>query len=328
MQDKTTFDREDWNKFVLEQDGSFLQSWEWGEFQKAIGRQVFYLKVDSYQSLIIKHDLALGKSYLYCPRGPIASLNLKVESEKLKIIELFLKEIKELAKQENAIFVRVEPTRGIAEDDLRKAGFIRAQKEVQPSRTLILDLNLSEEELLAQMHEKTRYNIGLAQRKGISVTLRKLEDGEEAFEKFWQLLNQTAKRQKISIFSRDYYKRQMTIKSGQFENLLFIAAYQGKAIAANLVIFFGNTATYLHGGSDNVYRAQMAPHLLQWEQIKEAKRRDCRTYDFWGIDENNWPGITRFKNGFGGREVQYIGTFDLILKQAWYSAYVLIKKVL
>lgn len=111
-------------------------------------------------------------------------------------------------------------------------------------------------------------------------------------------------------------------------NLLFIAEYQGKTIAANLVNFFGPTATYTHGGWDWEYRSLMAPHLLQWEQIKEAKNRGCKAYDFWGIDKINWPGITRFKKGFGGKEVNYIGTFDLILKQAWYSAYILVKKIL
>jgi lipid II:glycine glycyltransferase (peptidoglycan interpeptide bridge formation enzyme) len=311
-------EKKDWNRFVLEQGGSFLQSWEWGEFQKAIGRQIYFLKENNWQSLVIKHDLALGRNYLYCPRGPV------VRGETGN----FFNAIAKLAKQENSIFNRIEPMQGIEEDDLRKLGFIRAQSDVQPRQTLILDLDRSEEELLGQMHEKTRYNIGLAERKGVSITIRKLEDGDEAFEKFWELLNQTAKRQKIGIFSKDYYKRQLTIKSPQFANLLFIAAFGGKAIAANLVNFFGHTATYVHGGSDNTFRALMAPHLLQWEQIKEAKKRGCKYYDFWGFDEQKWPGISRFKKGFGGREVSYIGTFDLILKQAWYSAYIFVKKVL
>jgi len=316
----------------MEQDGNFLQSWEWGEFQKSIGRQMFFLKNNSFQALAVKHDLALGKSYLYCPRGPILvksqNTDSKLQTNHKTQISSFLNEIQKIAKRENAIFVRIEPTGDIEEDDLRKAGLIRAQKDVQPSKTLILDLSLSEEELLAQMHEKTRYNIGLAERKGVSITLHKLEDNDGAFEKFWQILSQTAKRQNIHIFSEDYYKIQMTNKSRQFENLLFIAAYQGEAIAANLVNLFGQTATYLHGGSDNESRALMAPHLLQWEQIKEAKRRGCKAYDFWGYDEERWPGVSRFKKGFGGREVQYIGTFDLILKQAWYSAYLFARKTL
>ena len=331
MEELSDTKREDWNRFVIEQNGSFLQSWEWGEFQKAVGRKVFYIKGEDYQSLVVKHELGLGKSYLYCPKGPI----IQQRSQ----ISVFVKEIEKLAKQEHAIFVRVEPERGVEEADLRKLMFIRAQKDVQPRHTLILDLNKSEEELLAQMHEKTRYNIGLAERKGVSVTLRKLEDGDEAFEKFWELVNQTSKRQKIHIFPEDYYKKQLIIKSEQFENLLFVAAFGGKAIAANIVNFFaspdvalaksgGGTATYLHGGSDNEFRALMAPHLLQWEQIKEAKRRGCKAYDFWGFDEDKWPGVSRFKKGFGGREVSYVGTFDLILKQAWYSAYILMKKVL
>jgi len=316
-------EKNDWDRFVLEQGGSFLQSWEWGEFQKAVGRQVFYLTGANFQALIIKHELGLRKSYLYCPRGPV----WHITNDKSPIIN-FVKDFSDLAKQEKAIFIRVEPAGGIDEKDLRRMMFIKAQKEVQPSHTLILDLSPSEEELLGAMHEKTRYNIGLAERKGVSVTLRRLEEGEEGFEKFWHLLNQTAKRQNIHIFSEDYYKKQMTIKSKQFENLLFIAAYQGRAIAANLVNFFGQTARYLHGGSNNEFRALMAPHLLQWEQMKEAKRRGCKAYDFWGYDEEKWPGVSRFKKGFSGKEVQYIGTFDLILKQSWYSAYLMAKSIL
>jgi len=205
-------------------------------------------------------------------------------------------------------------------------GFIKAPKDVQPKKTLILDLNLNEDELLGRMHEKTPYNIGLAQRKGVSV--RKAEYNEKDFEEFWNLLNQTVQRQKIAIFEKEYYRKQLQNSSDKFKNLIFIAQYQGKIIAANLVNVFGNTMTYTHGGSDNQYRALMAPHLLQWEQIREAKNRACKAYDFWGIDEINWPGITRFKKGFGGQEVQYIGTFDLILKQAWYSAYILAKRAL
>jgi len=315
-------EKESWDRFVVETGGSFLQSWEWGEFQKSVGRKTFYLKGDGWQTLVVKHVLPLRKSYLYCPRGPVILSGTK----DLSRMRDFLNEITKLAKKEKAIFVRVEPTGDIEEDDLRKLGFIKAQKDVQPKKTLILDLNLNEDELLGRMHEKTRYNIGLAQRKGVSV--RKAEYNEKDFEEFWNLLNQTVQRQKIAIFEKEYYRKQLQNSSDKFKNLIFIAQYQGKIIAANLVNVFGNTMTYTHGGSDNQYRALMAPHLLQWEQIREAKNRACKAYDFWGIDEINWPGITRFKKGFGGQEVQYIGTFDLILKQAWYSAYILAKRAL
>ncbi len=289
---------------------------------------------DDWQALVAKYELPLGKSYLYCPRGPIiqfpiSNFQFPIKSQnsnfKNSNLEEFIEEIRVLAERRNVIFARIEPTVDISEETLKEKGFIKSLKDVQPAKTLILDLEASEEELLGQMHEKTRYNIGLAQRKGVVV--RKSEYNEKYFEIFWSLMSLTAKRQGIRIFPKEYYRKQFLIKGENFENILFIAEYQGKPIAANLVNFFGGTATYLHGGSDNEYRSLMAPHLLQWEQIKEAKNRGCKIYDFWGIDEQKWSGVTRFKNGFGGREVQYIGTWDLVLRPRWYKIYKLAKRL-
>lgn len=318
--------KEDWNRFVIKQNGCFLQSWERGEFQKFVGREVNFLKNENLQALVVKHNLPFGKSYLYCPRGPVINLNLKSQNSKPQLkTQNFLDETKKISKESDAIFIRIEPTFDISEDDLKELGFIKT-KNVQPSKTLVLDLSLSEEELLTQIHEKTRYNIGLAKRRGVIV--RKTDYNEKDFEIFWKLLNLTAKRQGIRIFPKEYYSKQLTINSKQFYNLLFIAEYQDKPIAANLVNFFGQTATYLHGGWDKYHRSLMAPHLLQWEQIKEARNRGCELYDFWGIDEQKWPGVTRFKKGFGGKEVNYIGTWDLVLQPMWYKMYSLARKVL
>jgi len=359
--------KEDWNRFVIGQNGSFLQSYEWGEFQKSVGRQVRYMEDNEWQALIIKHELPLGKSYLYCPRGPVVKSeirNPKSETNYKSQITNFLNEIKNLAEQENAIFVRIEPMAGISEEELKEAGFVKT-KNVQPARTLILDLNQSEEELLAQMHEKTRYNIGLAARRG--VTVKMTEYNEKDFDAFCDLLSATAKRQGIRIFGKEYYRKQLQIgnnaphpplnirgggsqnpphpsfsKEGEekgtslwkreagrdFQNLLFIAEYQDKAIAANMMNVFGQTATYLHGGSDNEFRALMAPHFLQWEQIKYAKNTGCKTYDFWGFDEQKWPGVSRFKKGFGGREVEWCGTHDHIFDKWWYRIYKAARSIL
>lgn len=325
MLDERQPNREDWDRFVIEKNGSFLQSWEWGEFQKSAGRRTHYLKNQDWQALIIRHRLPLGKSYLYIPRGPVIS-NIKDQiSDPQFKAQGFLEEIRKLAKEEKAIFVRIEPIFEVSRGELKELGFVGA-KDIQPSKTLILSLDKSEEELLAQMHEKTRYNIGLAQRKEISV--KRMEYNEEDFEKFWKLINETSQRQKIAIFPKEYYKKQLEINSENFKNFLFIAECQGRAIAANLLNLFGQTATYLHGGSDNEHRTLMAPHLLQWEQIKYAKSQGCKIYDFWGIDEQKWPGITRFKRGFGGKEIQYCGTWDFVFQPVWYKIYCFARRVL
>jgi len=107
---------------------------------------------------------------------------------------------------------------------------------------------------------------------------------------------------------------------------IFLAKYKNKIIAANLLVFFGKRATYLHGGADYKYRKVMAPHLLQWTQIQEAKKRGYDEYDFWGIDEKNWPGLTRFKKSFQGEEFEYPQGKDFLLRDFWYKLYRLIKK--
>lgn len=276
---------------------NFLQSNEWAEFQKKLGRQIWRLD----NTLAIKYPLPFGQSYLYCPAGPVGDV------EKLK----------ELAKREKVVFLRVEPRTG----KIDLTNFIETTP-VQPKQTLILDLSKSEKELLNSFHPKTRYNIRLAEKKGVKVEIKK--DATV----FWRLIEQTAKRDNFSSHSKDYYSK--LIESDFVK--IFAAEYQGKILAANLVVFFGDTATYLHGASADEDRNLMAPHLLQWSAIKEAKKSGCDYYDFWGVAPTNqpdhsWAGITRFKEGFGGQRIDYAGTWDLPIKRGWYMLYGTIKRM-
>ena len=307
-----------------------------GRVSKSNKAKSVFRKNKDWQALFVKHNLPLGKNYLYCPRGPVFSLRQAQAIYSLSEVvrqlagdrvEGFIKTIKELVKQENVMFLRIEPTFETSEDELKKLGFAKT-KDVQPSKTLILDLSESEEKLLSQMHEKTRYNIGLAQRKGVIIKNSQFPIPNSQFEIFWNLMQQTAQRQKIKLHSKIYYQKQLQIPDGDLKMMLFVAEYKNQVIAANIVALFGKAATYLHGGSGNAFKNLMAPHLLQWEQIREAKRQGCVQYDFWGIDENRWPGITRFKKGFGGREVNYSGTWDLVFQPAWYRMYQLVKRTL
>jgi lipid II:glycine glycyltransferase (peptidoglycan interpeptide bridge formation enzyme) len=288
---------------------SFLQSKEWLDFQKSLGRKVW--QIDSVS--IIKHDLPLGKNYLYSPRcgGDFLS-------------ESFLKKVKQVAKEENSIFFKVEPvftkaTAGRPEQGLERFGFIKSS-DIQPRRTLILDITRNEKEILNQMHQKTRYNIRLAEKKRTEIRKGDKKD----IEKFWLLLKHTAEKGGFHSHLEEYYRKMLETP----ETELFLAVHNNKIIAANIVIFSEKMAIYLHGASDYNYRNLMAPHLLQWEQIKQAKKRGCVEYDFWGIDEIKWPGVTRFKKGFGGKEVSYIGAYDLILNSFWYKIYKIAKKIL
>lgn len=288
---------------------SFLQSDEWAEFQKKLGRNVF----DIQGVKIIEHKIVMRKSFLYSPR-----INT------IENFENFAKETREIAEKENAIFFKLELATRINENLLEKYNFIKSNN-IQPLQTIILDPRKTEEELLSVMHQKTRYNINLAQKKGI-----KIKTGKNYFKDFWELMGKTSGRDGFTAYSKGYYQNMLEIPGTE----LFVAEYSstslgtGKIIAANIVLFYNGQAIYLHGASDYEYRNLMAPYLLQWEQIKEAKKRSCTEYDFWGINETKWPGVTRFKRGFGGQEITYPGAYDLIFKPFWYKLYKLAKRIL
>jgi peptidoglycan pentaglycine glycine transferase (the first glycine) len=318
MQIKNIVDKNILDDFVSTQGRSqFLQSWEWGEFQEKAGNKIFRIGVEESGELVvaatlIKKSLFFGKSYFYCPRGPLIS----IKNYELRITNYFFDEIKKIAEQENIIFLRFEPSFEIQNSKLE----ILRSIDIQPSKTLILDLTKSEEELLAAMHQKTRYNIRLAEKKGVKI----IEAGTEKFDDFWRLMEVTCARDKYRLHSCGYYAKMLSKK-----NLikLYLAEYKNKPIAAVLASFSGDTVTYLHGASDNEERNVMAPFLLQWEIIKIAKQAGYKYYDFYGIDENKWPGVTRFKKGFGGEEMEYPGTYDLIFNYIWYKVYNWLRKI-
>src|SRR3989339_31393 len=288
--------KNDWNRFVLENQGSFLQSYEWGEFQEKIGkaelsssRQVFRFATDKWQAQFIEIPLPFGKKYWHCPRGPV------IINDKEQLAGDQVKKIIETVKNkagDNVIFFRFGPEWDINNsywpmaNSLKGMGFKQLSYDIEPSQTLILDITKTENELLAQMHEKWRYNIQLAKRKGLQVKFvtSDVANFEQYFEEFYRLVSEgTSERKHIKHHSKEYYKKQLAINGQRVKFLLFIAELEEKVIAANIVVICGNRATYLHGATDNNERSLMAPHLLQWEQIEEAKKFGCREYDFWGI---------------------------------------------
>jgi len=176
------------------------------------------------------------------------------------------------------------------------------------------------------MHPKTRYNIGLAERKGVIVAKNVRRTPQDDFRVFWQLLEETSAREGFSLHPREYYEKLLGVSSHAFSNELFFARHQNTVLAAALVNFYRSStsigvATYLHGGSLRDHRELMAPQLLHWEIIKEAKRHGFAQYDFCGIDKDRWPGLTRFKLGFGGEIVEYPHSVDIVYRPMWYGAY-------
>lgn len=302
MNFKEVTNKEEWDKKIgAFKMAQFLQSWEWGEFQKRLNRKIWRLDINGVYILVIKMILPLGKSYLYIPR-----INFELNQDTIS-------SLRSLAKSEDCIFIKIEPV----SQNLDKLGFVKV-KNIQPNKTLLLDLSKNEEQLLDEMHQKWRYNIRLAAKKGVNLKLCQ----EEEFVKFYDLVVDTFRRKQKKLFNRTYYNK---LYQDHLTKVYF-AERKGKILCANMIVFYGDSVTYLYGGSAPDDKNLMAPHLLQWEIIKLAKSMGYKYYDFWGIDEVKWPGVTRFKKGFGGFEVEYAGSWDLPIDKIWFFLYRILKK--
>lgn len=301
---------------------SFLQTKNWLEFQGHIGRQIFQFNNGKIKANIIKHDLPFGKNYLYIPHGPEIFLG-EIQSGLKNEVDNFLKYLKDLGKENKSIFVKMEPLEDVVMEVLYRKNLKHSKKSVQPTRTVLVDLSLSEEVLLSKMHHKTRYNINLASRKEL------LFKESDDIEIFWKLLRKTAKKDQFQTHNKNYYFKLYDFfkNSETLKVELFVVEHEGRAIASALIIFYEDTAYYLHGAMDRDYKELMAPYFMHWEIIKHAKSTSHRFYDFWGIDSRRWPGVTRFKLGFGGHEVEYPGSFDLPVSKIWYLIYQIARKI-
>lgn len=284
--------------------GAFLQSKQWADFQRSTGREVIF--VDGVGSFVI-NALPFGWKYAFCPKGPTADVSVDA--------------LRKVAHDLGVVFLRVEPTPSL-HDSI--APSLRRTFEISPSHTLVTDLTKSEPDLLAAMHEKTRYNVRLAERKGVKIAI-----GTDSIDDVWPLFEQTASRGQFRLHPRTYYQKMLA------SGVVFIATAKvgERIVAANLMIDFDGTRTYLHGASGETHRNVMAPFLLHWELIRDAKRKGIEAYDWWGVapegaDESHpWNGITRFKLGFGGNRLDGPGTFDFVARPLEYTIYKLLRSI-
>lgn len=339
MEIKEIVEQKELDAFIGSQPRSqFLQSWPWGEFQRALPTRIIRLGVyDGARLLgsaqIIERALPLGRKYWYLPRGPVMDDRLTIAKFQEAMRKLFM-EIVNLANKATAMFVRCEPPilkssqhhldKLLADFNSRSVPF------VQPQDSWFLNITKSAENLLSDMHPKTRYNIKLAEKKGVSI---RIAGAINDFDAFWKLIEITSRRDHIKPHSRSYYREMYRILGHLGFMKMYLAEYQGRIMAANLVVFFGDAVTYLHGASGDENREVMAPYLLQWRQIQDAIKEGYKFYDFGGIapegaePNHRWAGISRFKRGFGGEIISYIGARDLILDNIWYRIYKTVQKV-
>ncbi len=312
---------------------SFLQTQAWLDFQSRAGHKTWRFQDRGIQANVIRHEVKLSRNYLYIPHGP------EIATEQMQAgirndVGYFISYLKQLARQEKSIFIKLEPLSDAVVELLYASGakLKKSSQIIQPHKTLVLDLMLPELEFLGQMHHKTRYNIGLAEKKELA--FRESKDAGE----FWRMLQKTVKHDRFSSHPREYYEKMLELSGepphssmsggGELQTTLFMIDFQGKRVSAMLSLTYGDWAYYLHGAMDRDYRSTMAPYLLHWRAIQHFKERGFLRYDFWGIDANRWPGVTRFKLGLGGKVTEYPGAFDLVVSRFWYLMYSATKKIL
>lgn len=329
--------KEEYDRFIMENEtGSFLQSWEWGDWQVRLGRTVFRFKIldNSGQQIasvqLVKIPLPLGRFYLYAPYGPVLAggEQLKVTSEKLQEI---LKELE--LKFTDAVFIRIEPKGlGLVTSN---SSLVTRSANIQPGKTLVLDLTKTEEQLLSEMHHKTRYNIKVAQKHGVEIQDEfTITNGHGLFfDEALKLISDTANRQGFKTFTPEYYKKMVDFFTlhhrDEVKLHIYKAVFNNTILATAFMVDFGKTRTFLFGGSSENNKNVMAPYLLHWKAIQDAKTSGIAKYDFWGIETSSGetPGFVRFKLGFGGSEVTYGGAYDIVISKYVYYLYNLTRKV-
>lgn len=310
--------------------GDILQSFAWGQVKKHTGWKPFPILVRDDNGKAIASALVLcreipgiRRSILYCPRGPV------VDFENLEQARYLFGEIVKLGRAQKAIMLKIDPDipadHDLVRQNLKTIGFQPSKNDqgfegTQPRFVFRLDITPSLDELMASFHSKTRYNIRLAARKGVSI---KTVCNQEDLKVFYGILLETANRDRFLVRNYDYFVTlwKELVERG-YANL-FMAYYQDQPVAGTLAFTMGSKAWYLYGASSNEHRNVMPNYLLQWEMIKWAKGRGCTMYDFRGISgdldpKNPLYGLYRFKRGFGGSMVEFIGDYDLVLSKGWY----------
>jgi lipid II:glycine glycyltransferase (peptidoglycan interpeptide bridge formation enzyme) len=352
----------EWNTLIGKLPGThLLQTWEWGQVKAAQGwepmRFVWESEIGKQKAVaaaamvlkkqVIRRGFAARLCILYAPKGPM------MDWSKEALRKLVLDDMQVCAKKQGAIFLKADPDvstgAGVpgnedarADDvgqsvvsELKRRRWLFSSEQIQFRNTVVIDLTRSEDEMLADMKQKTRYNVRLAEKKGVTVRAGALSD----LPALYSMYAETSVRDDFVIRDEAYYRtvwetfmRPTAISEESSANHVqpvaepLIAQVDGEIVAAIFVFYFARRAYYLYGMSREAQREKMPNYLLQWEAMKRAKARGCNAYDLWGApDEFNekdplW-GVFRFKEGLGGRVVRTLGAWDYPVNPIWYKAY-------
>jgi peptidoglycan pentaglycine glycine transferase (the first glycine) len=302
---------EEWETYLHTQpDAHLLQTPQWGSLKCAYGWEVVRVLGEGCGAQVLFRRLPLGFTLAYVPKGPLGNW-----------LPALLPELDSLCRQKRSVALKIEPDEDIdpaLQTRLRENGFLPSPHLIQPATTFLVDLRAEEDEILARMHQKTRYNIRLASRKGVSA--RPWND----LDAFGRMMQMTAQRDDFGVHVPAYYRRAYDLfhPSGACE--LFVAEYEDQPIAAIMIFARGSRAWYLYGASTDMHRSRMPTYLLQWQAIQWARQHGCTQYDLWGVPDEDqesleanfmhrsdglW-GVYRFKRGFGGNLARSIGAWD------------------
>ncbi|MFH1185272.1 MAG: peptidoglycan bridge formation glycyltransferase FemA/FemB family protein [Chloroflexota bacterium] len=324
-----------WNDFLRNHpQAHFLQTGEWGELKSRFGWQAARLLVDESGAQVLFRRLPLGFSVAYIAKTTAAQISRSAA-------ESFWSAVDALCRQKRAILCKYEPdswtgsgvagTQGLTAIGPGGRALLPSAHSVQPRRTVVVDLRPTEDAILGRMKQKCRYNIRLAEKKGVIV--RVWEDAAA----FHQMIVTTARRDGFAVHSAAYHRLAYELLHAAGLCELLVAEYDGRPLAALMVIARGHRAWYVYGGSTEAERERMPNYLLQWEAMRWARSRGCDEYDLWGVPDEDEPtleadfadrsdglwGVYRFKRGFGGELRRAAQAIDRVYNPLLYRAYLL-----
>ncbi len=329
MEARIITDRQQWDDFVAASECcNITQSYEWGELGPHLGGEALYAGVLDDEGRLCAAMLVLifplpvlRLPFFYAPRGPI------IDDPNSPALTVLLNFVKAEAKKRGAVMLKVEPS--VPDGDtcwltaLRKHNFRPNPYATHIRHEWVLNLQPDEKTILAGMKEKWRYNIRLAGRKGVTV---RRGEGQADLDTFYRIYQTTSERDQFFIHSKAHYEDVMRLYSQGDRAALFLAEYEGEAIAGIIVLRLGRWSWYMYGASSNEYRNLMPNHLLQWTGMQWAKAHGCWYYNFRGIPDvleegqELW-GVYVFKRGFGGYPIRFLETHDLVYSPVIYEVY-------
>lgn len=324
----TEADRHTYNQAV----GHPLQSWEWGEFRKQTGLQVerigFYDQGKLQKGLEVTfHPIpVLGKTAGYAPKG------FMPDEEQLAAL-------KQLGAKHNALFIKLEPNvaqKVSATSAHSQIGQFLLSHDCQPGRPLFtkytfqLGLTKSEEDLFNNLTSKTRYNVNLAHKKGVTIIENSTAEGMEEYIK---ILEETTTRQGFYAHTPEYFRTMWKSLGESGMMRIFQAVYQDQILVSWIMFIFNGVLYYPYGASRSIHRDVMASNLMMWEMILLGKREGCHLFDMWGSlgpepnPKDPWFGFHRFKKGYGGELMEFLGTYDLVMNEPLYKLFRVVENV-